>query len=217
LRQGNIALIHSAPTGENGITLPDGEERAFARSFDDWRTSFEICGKTALGMIEGSMPALGFLHRRELLGTGRTLMGGLPGLIGHAVDSLAALVLAHRQVFGVGFVLEPIGQAVAAEACEVHQIDILDVAAGAQMLDKAPEHRGFKFCSGFVVKRHRGISPVISLFHGEDIDIKWELSQILPHRSAKRAQGAEFSAIDGLKPAPRRSQPCPPGAKSSTN
>jgi hypothetical protein len=80
---------------------------------------------------EDSMSALGFFHRGELFWTGRTLMGSLPGLVGHAVDGFAALVLAHRQALGIGLVLEPIGQAVAAEAREIHQIDILDIAARA--------------------------------------------------------------------------------------
>jgi len=50
--------------------------------------------------------------------------------------------------------LSQFGQAVAAETREIHQIDVLDIVAGAQMFDQAPEHGGFKFCSGFVVNRH---------------------------------------------------------------
>src|SRR5258708_6529308 len=106
-----------------------------------------------------SMPAMGFLHRRELLGTGRALIGRLPGLVGHAVDGLAAFVLAHVSTLGVGFLLEPVGQAVAAESREIHQIDVLDIGAGAQMLDKAPEDGGFKFRSGFFINRHGRYSP----------------------------------------------------------
>ena len=100
------------------------------------------------------MPVMGFFHRRELLGTGRALMGRLPGLVGHAVDGLAALVLAHPSALGVRLFLEPVGQAVAAKAREIHQVNVLDIAAGTQMLDKTPEHGGFKFCSGFVVDGH---------------------------------------------------------------
>src|SRR3984893_15152810 len=106
------------------------------------------------------MPARGLLHRRELLGAGRALMGRLPGLVGHAVDGLAALVLAHVSALGVGFLLEPVGEAVAAEAREIHQVVVLDVVAGAQMLDKAPEDGGFKFRSGFVINRHAALSPL---------------------------------------------------------
>src|SRR5262249_2421180 len=51
------------------------------------------------------------------------LVLGLPFVIGHAVDRLAALVLAQRHALGVGGVLHPVGQAVAAEAREIHQVD----------------------------------------------------------------------------------------------
>src|SRR5437899_1884214 len=39
-----------------------------------------------------SMPALGLFHRLQLLGAGDALKLRFPGLIGHAVDRLAALV-----------------------------------------------------------------------------------------------------------------------------
>src|ERR1700737_3517789 len=101
-----------------------------------------------------SMPVVGLFHRRELLRTGGALMGRLPGLVGHAVDGLAALVLAHRGTLGVGLFLEPVGEAVAAETREIHQVDVLDIGAGTQMVDKAPEDRSFEVRSGFVVNRH---------------------------------------------------------------
>ena len=100
------------------------------------------------------MPAMGLFHRRELLGTGGALKGRLPGLVGHAIDGLAALVLAHRGALGVCLLLEPVGQTVAAEAGQIHQVDVLDVGAGPQMLNEAPENGGFEFRSGFVVNRH---------------------------------------------------------------
>src|SRR3981189_1151404 len=138
---------------------------------------------------------MAFLHRRELLWAGGALMGRLRGLVGHAVDGLAALVLAHVSAFGIGFFLKPIGQAVSAETRQIHQIDILDIRAGAPMLDKAPEDGGFKFRSGFVVNRHRRYLAV-SL---KVTDIKWELSQILPYRSANRALTGGNSATYCLK------------------
>jgi hypothetical protein len=125
LRQGNIALIHSAPTGER---LPHGEEA--------------------------------LLRRLELLGRGLALIGRLPGLVGHAVDGLAALVPGHLRALGVGLLLEPVGQAVAAEAGQIHQVDVLDVGAGAQMRDQAPEGRRFEFRSGFVVDCHGRLTVV---------------------------------------------------------
>ena len=54
----------------------------------------------------------------------------------------------------------------------------------AQMFDQAPENGGFEFRSGFVVDRHDlALSPCCAKL----IDIRWELSQILPYRSANRA------------------------------
>ena len=134
------------------------------------------------------MPALGLLHRRELLGTGLALKSRLPGLIGHAIDGLAAFVLADLGTPRVGLLLEPVGQAVAAEARKIHKIDVLDIGAGAQMFDQAPENGGFEFRSGFVVNRHDR-DPVVSR---KLIDIKWQLSQILPYRSANRHRQSAF-------------------------
>src|SRR4030088_1802656 len=48
-----------------------------------------------------SMSALALLHRRELFRRGGTLVHCLPGVIGHAVDRLATLVLAHGNALGV--------------------------------------------------------------------------------------------------------------------
>src|SRR3984957_13461955 len=132
------------------------------------------------------MPALGLFHRRQLLGTGRALMRRFPSLVGHAVDGLAALVLAHRRALGVGLFLEPIGQAVAAEAREIHQIDVLDVATGAQMFDQAPEHRSFKFRSALLVDRPgRTLAGYLAVVRRIS-RLGGELSQILPYRSANR-------------------------------
>jgi hypothetical protein len=67
------------------------------------------------------------------------------------------------------------------------------------MFDQSPEYRGFEFRSGFVVNCHdRDLARYLTVSR-EDIDIKWELSQILPYRSAKRAQMEGISATQGLK------------------
>jgi hypothetical protein len=50
------------------------------------------------------------------------------------------------------------------------------------MFDQAAEHGRFQFRPGFVVRGH-GHFSLFAL----DPDIKWDLSQILPYRSAKRA------------------------------
>src|ERR1700690_3523199 len=158
-RQGNIALIHSAPTGESVFLF----QIAIARSVSDEAICFSDKWMASLSLaITASVPRMDLFHRRELLGAGGSLVGRLPGLVGHAIDRLPALVLAHGRALGFGFLLEPVGQAVAAEAREIHQIDILNVGTRAQMLDKAPKDGGFKFRSGFVVNRH----GLISLFCG---------------------------------------------------
>src|ERR1043165_3907101 len=65
-----------------------------------------------------------FLRRRSLL-----LVLRLPLVIGHAVHGLAALVLGERDAFRVGGFLHPVAETVAAEACEIHQVDVLHVGA----------------------------------------------------------------------------------------
>jgi hypothetical protein len=50
------------------------------------------------------------------------------------------------------------------------------------MFDQTPKNGGFEFRSGFVVNRHSRDPAVSALEH---IDIRWELSQILPYRPAK--------------------------------
>src|ERR1700687_375061 len=111
--------------------------------------------------MPASMPALALLHARELLRRGGTLVHRLPGVIGHAVDRLAALVLAHHSALGVGFLLEPVGQAIATKAREIHQVDILHDGARAQMFDEAAEYSRFQFRSGIAVGSH-GITSMSS-------------------------------------------------------
>ena len=141
------------------------------------------------------VPAMGLFHRRQLLGAGGALIGRLPGLVRHAVDGLAALVPAHDRTLGVGGFLEPVRQAVAAEPRQIHQVDVLDVGAGAQMFDKAPEDGGLEFRSGFVVNRN-GLNSRRFL---QDMTTKWALSQIMPYRSANRASAGGISAGPCLK------------------
>src|SRR5580700_502279 len=93
-----------------------------------------------------------FFECRLLIGGRFVLMLGAPFVVGHAVDDLAAFVLGHRQAFGVGRVLHPVGQAVAAEAGQIHQVDVLHVGAGAQVLDQPAVDGGFKL--GLVVGSH---------------------------------------------------------------
>src|SRR5262249_751135 len=75
----------------------------------------------------------------------------LPLLERHAVDRLAALVLGEWHALGVGRVLHPVREAVAAEAGEIHHVDVLHVGARAQMLEQAPERSSFELGAGLIV------------------------------------------------------------------
>src|SRR6516225_5672065 len=66
-----------------------------------------------------------FLQCSLLLLRRLRLVLGLPLLVRHAVDQLPTLVLGQRHATFVGGILHPIGQAVAAEAGQVHQINVL--------------------------------------------------------------------------------------------
>src|SRR4051812_21841642 len=106
---------------------------------------------------------MNLLHGIELLRRGRALVFRLPGLVGHAVNGFPALVLAQGDALRVGGVLEPVGQAVAAEACEIHQVDVLDVRPRLQMIDQAPESGCLELRSGFVVDCHGWIPRLAKL------------------------------------------------------
>src|SRR5947209_13902856 len=111
----------------------------------------------------------------------------LPGLVRHAVDGLAALILRHLRALGVSRLFKPIGQAVTAEPGQIHQIDVLNVGARAQMLDHASESGGLELRSGFVVNRH---GRTLTLSRKLIDNNKWCLSQILPYRSPNRRSKA---------------------------
>src|SRR5690606_19373915 len=84
--------------------------------------------------------------------------------IGHAVDDLAGPVLVEGDAGLLGRVAIPVGQTVAAEAGEVHQVDVLDVAALAQMPDQPAERRRLQrlllFAGQFAHCSSPQISPV---------------------------------------------------------
>ena len=99
------------------------------------------------------------LERGKLVGAGLGLVARLPLGIGHAVDHFAGFVLGHREAAGLGRLAVPVGQAVPAEAGEVHQVDVLDVAALAEMLDEPPEGGGLEFGAGGLVEIGSSDSP----------------------------------------------------------
>src|SRR6516162_6100047 len=129
-------------------------------------TPSQIVARKAVGRAAGfsspagdprepeSVTGMRLLHCRRLLQRGAALIFGLPGLVGHAVDRLAALVLGERNAFLVGGVLQPVRKAVAAEARQIHQVDILNIGPLAQMPYQTPEGGSFEFRSGLVIDRH---------------------------------------------------------------
>src|SRR4051812_15925646 len=94
--------------------------------------------------------------RETVLLPGRrfALMFRLPLLVGHAIDLLARLVAADRKPARLGLFLVPVGQAIAAEAREIHEIDVLDIAPFAQMPDEAAEGGCFEFYFALLVCCH---------------------------------------------------------------
>src|SRR5215471_18926174 len=93
-------------------------------------------------------------ERRLLLGRRFLLVFLAPLVIRHAVDDLARLGIAERDALLLGRGAVPFRQAVAAEAGEVHQIDVLHIGALAQMRDEGAERRRFEFGAGLVVHLH---------------------------------------------------------------
>src|SRR6266852_6864431 len=86
-----------------------------------------------------------------LLGARFLLVLLAPFVIGHAVNDLARLGVAERDALLIGRGAVPFRQAVAAEAGEVHQVDVLHVGALAQMRNQRAERRGFELGAGLVV------------------------------------------------------------------
>jgi hypothetical protein len=76
----------------------------------------------------------------------------LPLAIRHAIDDLAGLVVGNVDVALFGGRHVPLGQAVAAEAREVHQVDVLlYVGVPAQVVAQPPEGGGLELGPGLVV------------------------------------------------------------------
>src|SRR5262249_14398888 len=95
------------------------------------------------------MALLRRLERGELLRRRFLLMLGLPLRERLAVDALAGLILCHRLSALFGSLAIPVGEAVATEAGQDHQVDVLHVGArGIQMLQQAAERCGIEFVVG---------------------------------------------------------------------
>src|SRR5450830_604422 len=98
-----------------------------------------------------SLIGFSFGERRLLFGAGFLLVLGFPLGVRHAVNHFAGVVEADLDLAFVGSGLVPLGQAVAAETREVHQVDVLHVLAAVQVGDQSAEGGGFKFQALLIV------------------------------------------------------------------
>ena len=89
-------------------------------------------------------------------GAGVGLMARLPLGIGHAVDQLAGFVLGHCEAACLRRLAVPVGQAIPAESREIHEVDVLHIAAVPEVLDEAPEGSGLEFGAGRLVDLAHG-------------------------------------------------------------
>src|SRR3546814_9491275 len=106
------------------------QKTAYEMRISDW--SSDVCSSDLLGLVLR-----------------------LPLVVGHPVDNLAGGVVVQAQALLLGGGQVPLGEAVAAESRQVHQVDVLHVAALAQVLDKRAEGGGLQLGAGlFVQRRH---------------------------------------------------------------
>src|SRR5580704_11966058 len=91
-----------------------------------------------------------------------------PFLVRHAVDERPALLLRERAPGSVGRVLEPVREAVAAKAREIHQVDVLHIGALAQMRDEPAIDGGFERGRERVGAGVRG-DILVGLFRASDL------------------------------------------------
>src|SRR4051794_21077274 len=98
-------------------------------------------------------------RERVLLLAGRfALMLRFPFLVGHPVDALACFRPAQRDAAGLRLLLVPVRKTVAAETGEIHEIDVLDIASLAQMLEEPAERCGFELGLGLRIAGHEEAS-----------------------------------------------------------
>ncbi len=103
-------------------------------------------------------------EREALLELGLLRRGGfplvhrLPGLVGHAVDLLPRFGPRQGHVPLLRGLLDPVRQAVPAEAREGHEVDVLHVRAGPQVRHETAEGRSLEFGLGGGVEVGHGAS-----------------------------------------------------------
>src|ERR687892_529683 len=65
------------------------------------------------------------------------LVLGLPLGIGHSIDKLSSFLIAHLDPSFLGGLTVPLRKTIAAESCQIHQIDILNLSMHLQMVHQA--------------------------------------------------------------------------------
>src|ERR1041385_1889627 len=108
------------------------------------------------GITGLSVLVAGLVEGLLLIARGFFLVLGLPLVVRHAVDDLARLGIGNLDALLARLLAIPARQAVAAEAGQVHQVDVLHVGALLKMGDQTAEAGGLEFGLGLVV---HGISP----------------------------------------------------------
>src|SRR5262245_66211723 len=108
------------------------------------------------GITGLSVLVAGLVESLLLIARSFLLVLGLPLVVRHAVDDLARGGIGDLDALLARLLAIPARQAVAAEAGEIHQVDVLHVRALLQVRDQAAEGGGLEFGLGLVV---HGISP----------------------------------------------------------
>src|SRR5260370_19654517 len=131
------------PRGRRGnerqMVAHDPSARDYAgTSPEDWGGKESVL---VLRLVEGLL-----LVARRLF-----LVLGLPFVVRHAVDDLARLGIGDLDTLFARLLAIPARQAIAAEAGQVHQVEVLHVGALLQVRDQAAEGGSFEFGAGFVV------------------------------------------------------------------
>jgi hypothetical protein len=102
------------------------------------------CPHRATGAIVADTSAkAGRMHKNHFDAVARSLSGP------------QALIPGHGQAHGLGLTQHPTGQAVSAEAGEIHRLDVLHVRAATQVADHTAEYRRLEFDTSFVIDRRK--------------------------------------------------------------
>src|SRR5690242_19212582 len=131
------------------LNLDSGRPRT--RSHFASLASFRSPKYTRVESAIGSVLMPGLVVGLLLVARGFLLVLGLPLVVRHPVNDLAGLRIGHLDALLARLLAVPARQAVAAEAGEIHQVDVLHVGALLQVRDQAAEGGSLEFGLGLVV------------------------------------------------------------------